>query len=139
MQPVSLECLEYLVDFELFFRDTRSLETSHLDRELLKSRLTNLAFAFLKIYDSSRRPNNPTNEEFQSLFKINKNKNVFIQKSVTGNYVVLIDTITYINVMTKFLDNSRQFKNSVLTRIKNKISFSIVNKKSFMFLRKNQN
>ena len=119
MQPVSLEHSEYLVDFELFLRDTRSLETSHLDLELLKRWLTNLAFSFVKNYDSSRRPSNLIHDEFESLFKVSKNVNVFIQKSVTGNSVLLIDTIIYINVIRKFFDNSRQFENSVWTRIKN--------------------
>ena len=35
----SLEYSEYLVDYELLFRDTLSLETFHLDRVLLESRL----------------------------------------------------------------------------------------------------
>ena len=35
LPPTSLEDLEY---YELFFRDTLSLETSHLDHELLKSK-----------------------------------------------------------------------------------------------------
>ena len=37
--PVSLEYSEYLVDYELNFRETLSLETSHFYRELLKSSL----------------------------------------------------------------------------------------------------
>ena len=48
LAPASLEYSDYLVDFELFFRDTFSLEISHLDRELLKSRLKNLAFLSFK-------------------------------------------------------------------------------------------
>ena len=48
LPPASQEYSEYLVDFELFFRDTLSLETSHLGHELLKSRLKNLAFSSFK-------------------------------------------------------------------------------------------
>ena len=81
LAPASLELLEYLVDFELFFRDTLSLETSHLDRELPKSRLESLGFSSFKTYNSSRRPNNLRHDEFESLLKLSKTKNVVIQKS----------------------------------------------------------
>ena len=77
-----------LVDYELFFRDTLSLETSHLDCELLGSRLKNLAFLSFKTYNSSRKPNNLTPEEFESLLKLSKNKNVVIQKSDKGNSLI---------------------------------------------------
>ena len=62
LPPASLEYSEYLVDFELFFRDTLSLETSHLDRGLLKSRLKNLVFSSHKTYNSSKRLNNLTHD-----------------------------------------------------------------------------
>ena len=48
LPPASLEYSEYLVDYELFFRDTLSLKISHLDRELRKSRLKNLSFSSFK-------------------------------------------------------------------------------------------
>ena len=77
LQPASLEYSEYLVDFELFFfRDTLSLETSHPDLELLKSRLKNFAFLSFKTYNSSSRPSNLTHDDFESLLKLSKNKNV---------------------------------------------------------------
>ena len=74
LPPASLEFSEYLVDYELFFRDTLSLETFHLDRELLKSKLKNLAFSSFRTYNSSRKPNNFTPEEFESFLKLIKNK-----------------------------------------------------------------
>ena len=110
LPPTSLEYSEYLVDNELFFRDTRSLETTHLDRELFKSRLKDLVFLSFKIYNSSRKPNNLTPEEFESLLKLSKNKNAVIQKSDKGNSVVLIDKIVYTNGIKKLLDNPRQFE-----------------------------
>ena len=110
LQPASLEYSEYLVDYELFFRDTFSLETSHFDRELLKSRLKNLVFLSFKTCNPSRKPNNLTPEEFESLLKLSKNKNVVIQKSDKGNSVVLIDEIFYTNSIKKLLDNLRQFE-----------------------------
>ena len=109
LPPASLEYSEYLVDYELFFRDTFSLETSHFDRELLKNRLKNLVFLSFKTYNPSRKPNNLTPEEFESLLKLSKNKNV-IQKSDKGNSVVLIDEIFYTNGIKKLLDNLRQFE-----------------------------
>ena len=121
LPPASLEYSEYLVDFELFFRD------------MFQSWFKNLAFSSFKTYNSFRRPNNLTHDEIESLLKLSKNKNVVIQKSDKGNFVVLIDKIVYTNGIKKLLDNS---KTPVLTRIKNQILFFIVNKKSLTFLRK---
>ena len=101
--------MEYLVDYELFFRDTLNLDTSHLDCELLKSRLKNLVFSSFKTYVSSRTPNFLTPEESESLLKLIKNKNV-IQKSDKGNSFILIDKIVYTNGIRKLSDNLRQFK-----------------------------
>ena len=109
LPPVSLEYSEYLVDYELFSRDTVSLETSHLDRELLKGRFKNVVFSYFKTYNSSRRPNNLTSEEFESLLKLSKNKDVVIQKSGKRNSVVFIDKAALTNRIQKLLDNPRQF------------------------------
>ena len=58
----SLEYSEYLVNHEHFFGDMLNLETSHLDCELLMSRLKNLAFSSFKTCNSSRKRNNLTPE-----------------------------------------------------------------------------
>ena len=50
-------------------------------------------FSFFKTYNSSRKPNNFTPEEFGPLLKLSKNKNVAYQKSFKGNSIVLIDKI----------------------------------------------
>ena len=105
----SVEYLEYLVDYELFFRGTLNLDTCHLDCGLLKSRLKNLVFSSFKTYISSRTPNFLTPEESESLLKLIKNKNV-IQKSDKGNSFILIDKIVYTNGIRKLLDNPRQFE-----------------------------
>ena len=91
------------------FSETLNLDTSHLDCELLKSRLKNLVFSSFKTYVSSRTPNFLTPEESESLLKLIKNKNV-IQKSDTGNSFILIDKIVYTNGIRKLSDNLRQFK-----------------------------
>ena len=87
-----------------------NLETSHLDCELLKSRLKNLAFSSFKTYNPSRKPSNLTPEEFDSFLKLRKSKNVVIQKSDKGNSVILIDKIVYTNGIKKLLDNTRKFE-----------------------------
>ena len=91
------------------FSETLNLDTSHLDCELLKSRLKNLVFSSFKTYVSSRTPNFLTPEDSESLLKLIKNKNV-IQKSDKGNSFILIDKIVYTNGIRKLSDNLRQFK-----------------------------
>ena len=102
----------FFIFLELFYRDTLSLETSHLDCGLPKSRLKNLAVSSFKTYNSSRKPNKLTSpEEFKSLFKLDKNKNDVIQKSGKSNSVVLIDKIVCTSGIKKLLHNPRQFEN----------------------------
>ena len=113
-----------MVDYELFFRDTISLETSQLDREFLKSRLKDLTVSSFKTYNSPRKPNNLTPEEFESLLKLSKNKNAVIQKSDKGNSVVLIDKILYTNGIKKLIDNPRKFE---------KLSFDANEQLNFIF------
>ena len=67
-------------------------------------------FSSFKTCNSSRKPNNLIPEEFESLLKLSKNKNVAIQKSDKGNSVILIDKTVSTSGIKKFLDNSRQFE-----------------------------
>ena len=60
LPTTSLEYSDYLVDYQLFFRDTFTFESSHLNRELLKSRLKNFAFLYFKTYNSFRKATNLT-------------------------------------------------------------------------------
>ena len=64
LSSASLEYSKYLVGYELFFIDTLSLENSHLERGLLKSRLKDLALSSFKTYNLSKKPNKLTLEEF---------------------------------------------------------------------------
>ena len=76
---------------------------------MLKSRLKDLTVSSFKTYNSPRKPNNLTPEEFESLLKLSKN-NAVIQKSDKGNSVVLIDKILYTNGIKKLIDNPRKFE-----------------------------
>ena len=64
LPPASLEYSEYLVDYELFFRDTLSLETSYLDRELLKVALRTYPFILSRLII---HPENPTISHLKNL------------------------------------------------------------------------
>ena len=76
----------------------------------LKSRRKDLVFSPFKAYNSCRKPNNLTPEEFESLLKLSKNKNVVIQKSDKGNSAVLTDNVVYTNGVKKLLANPGQFE-----------------------------
>ena len=91
---------------------------------MLKSRLKDLTVSSFKTYNSPRKPNNLTPEEFESLLKLSKNKNAVIQKSDKGNSVVLIDKILYTNGIKKLIDNPRKFE---------KLSFDANEQLNFIF------
>ena len=90
---------------------------------MLKSRLKDLTVSSFKTYNSPRKPNNLTPEEFESLLKLSK-KNAVIQKSDKGNSVVLIDKIIYTNGIKKLIDNPRKFE---------KLSFDANEQLNFIF------
>ena len=93
MSPNPLEYSEYLVDYKLFFRDMLTFESPNFKYKLLKSRLKDLDLSSSKSYNSFRKPNNLTTEEFESLLKLTKNENIVTQKSDKDNSVVLIDNV----------------------------------------------
>lgn len=84
-----------------FFRDTLNLETTHLDCKLLKCRLKDIILSSFKTYNSSRKPNKLMHEEFQSLLKLRKHENVFIQKLDNDNSLDLIDKIVFTQMELK--------------------------------------
>ena len=82
---------DYLVHFELFYRDTRNLEIlSNEDLEFVKTKTKETALSSFRQYDKNPQQN-LSKEELTAFTNLNKNKDIAIQKSSRGNFVVIVD------------------------------------------------
>ena len=84
--PKTLEYADYLLLFELLYRDIHNLDITNEKKEVLKTRIKDYAFSSFNSYYENGAPLNLTPEEFAALKSLSKNKNLNIQKSDKGNY-----------------------------------------------------
>ena len=85
-----LDHADYLLQFELFFRDIRNLDIlSNEDLDFVKAKTKETAFSFYRSYNNNV-PQNLSKEEFIALQNLSKNKDLIIQKSDKGNSVVIV-------------------------------------------------
>ena len=85
-----LDYADYLVQFELFFRDIRNLDIlSNEDLDFVKAKTKEAALSSYRSYNNNV-PQNLSMEEFTALQNLCKNKDLIIQKSDKGNSVVIV-------------------------------------------------
>ena len=93
--PKNINYSDYMIPFELLYRDVDSLEVSHLDKEFIKSRLRDSAFSSYKDISKTFEKNLPK-AEFGALKILLKNKVIIIQKADKGNTVVILNLKDYV-------------------------------------------
>ena len=98
----------YMLPFELLYRDVDSLEVSNLDKEFVKSRLRDSAFSSYKDTGKTFEKNLPK-EEFDLLNILLKNKDIIVQKADKVNTVVILNRKDYVCKMKKILNDSSKF------------------------------
>ena len=107
LPPKYLDYADYLVNFELFYRNIHNLGIlSNEDLDFVKTR-TKLS--------SYRNYNNNvlqhlSKEELLALQNLRKNKNIIIQKSDKGNSVVTVDKADCLDKMENLLNDTRKSK-----------------------------
>ena len=126
-----------IFDYKLFFRDMLNLETSHPDREILKSRIKDLAFSSFKTYNSfiqkTQQPKNLNLSSIKVKIKMLLFRNLI--KITLLFWLIKLFTLVTVKNFQLIPDISQK---SVLTWVKNKYLFLIMNKKSLTFLRKSK-
>ena len=86
-----LDYADYLVHFELFFRDIRNLDIlSNEDLDFVKAKTKEAALSSYRSYNNNV-PQNLSKEEFIALKKLSENKDLIIQESDKSNSVVIVD------------------------------------------------
>ena len=85
-----LDYSDYLVNFELFFKDMRNLDIlSNEDLDFVKAKYKEETLSPYRTYNNNV-PQNLSNNEFIALQNLSKNKDLIIQKSDKGNSKVML-------------------------------------------------
>ena len=107
--PKNVNYADYLLPFELLFRDIDLCEVPNYDKEFIRSRLRDCAFTYYR--DSSKiNKNNLSKEEHLALKDLIKNRDLVIQKADKGNIVVILNKNDYISRMKVILNDSSKFQ-----------------------------
>ena len=114
LPPKQLKYADYLVHFELFYRDIHNLEIlSNEDLDFVKTKTKETALSSFRQYNKNPQQN-LSKEELAALTNLSKNKDIVIQKSDKGNSVVIVDKDTYIKRMENLLSDQRKFEKVTL-------------------------
>ena len=99
LSPKYLYYADYLVNFELLYRNIHNLGTlPNEDLDSLKA-ITKEASLFSYRNYNKNLPQHLSQKEFLALPNLRKNKSIFIQKSDKGNSVVIVDKVDYLDKM----------------------------------------
>ena len=112
IKPNKIEYSEYLVPFELLYRDLKKEEISSDDLSIIKARLLDTALtSYQDFVNDKSLPENLSSSEFKKLQSFTKNNNIVIQKADKGNTVVILDKNSYLESVENILkDNSKFLK-----------------------------
>ena len=114
LPPKQLKYADYLVHFELFYRDICNLEIlSNDELDFVKTKTKETALSSFRQYNKNPQQN-LSKEELTALINLSKNKDIIIQKSDKGNSVVIVNKGTYIKRMENLLSDQREFEKVTL-------------------------
>ena len=94
----------YLLPFELLFRNTCDENQRNESSLHLKSKIKGVGLSSFRLYNKKdHRFENLSEEEYQAFLSLSKNNAIIIQKADKGNTVVLLDKSSYIKKMEELL------------------------------------
>ena len=108
--PKDLKFENYLLPFELLFRNV--YESSDKDKSLLhlKSKIKDVGFSSYRVSnEKDHRYENLSPEEYDAFVNLNNNKGLIIQKADKGNTVVSLDHSSYITQIEELLSDKSKF------------------------------
>ena len=110
VKPGWIQYSEFLLLFELSFREIKPEDLCNEDMSLIKVRLLDITLTSYQKFSSEKNPpENPTPFELKALKRLSKNKNIVIQKADKGNTVAILDKCSYINVIEKICNGNSKF------------------------------
>ena len=110
VKPGLIEYSEFLLPFELLFRDIKREDLCNDDMSVIKAKLPDTALTSYQNFSSDREPpENLTSSEFKAFKCLSKNKDIVIQKADKGNTVVILDKCSYISTIEEILNGNSKF------------------------------
>ena len=129
VKPKSIEFSEFLLPFELLFRDGTQENLCSEDLSLMKGILLDTALSSYESFSIDESPSeNLTASEFKAFKHLSENKDIVIRKADKRNNIVILDKISYISAIlndhTKFsnLDIPSGKKINYITNLEKRIS-----------------
>ena len=93
--PDKLEYSDFLLPFELLYREIQNLDVTDQKKQILKARIKDSALSSFNSYNKDSPTLNLAEEEFASLKSLSKNDNLIIKKSDKGNSIATINKDDY--------------------------------------------
>ena len=113
--PDKLEYSDYLLPFELLYRDIKGLDLPNKKTNFLKAKIKDCALSSFKLCNEKGAVSILNKDEIVALKTLSKNKDLIIQKSDKGKSIVLNNKSNYLDKMYNILSDSKKFvKSSVV-------------------------
>ena len=93
--PDKLEYSDFLLPFELLYREIQNLDVTDQKKQILKARIKDSALSSFNSYNKDSPTLNLAEEEFASLKSLSKNDSLIIKKSDKGNSIATINKDDY--------------------------------------------
>ena len=91
ISPSKLEYADFMLPFELLFRDIKNNDLSIPQTKAVKSKILDTAFSSFDSFNNNKMRSNLSKEELKALHDLRKPKHLVIQKADKGNTVVITE------------------------------------------------
>ena len=111
LPPKTLEYADYMVSFELLYRDIKTTNLNTIQNETIKTKLLDTAFSSFDTFKKKNKAKNNFREtELQTLNSLLQNKDIIIQKADKGNTIVVIDKDAYEKKIKAIISDGSKFE-----------------------------
>ena len=110
LPPKKLKYEDYMLPFELLYRDFHTLEKKENELVFAKNELRHIAYSSFKAYNKKEHKfENISKLEHKAFLELLELKDLIIQKADKGNVIVVIDKCTYFTKMSTILNDETKF------------------------------
>ena len=108
--PDEIEYTDFMIPFELLYREIKSEEVPCKNFNILKNKLLDIATSSYPKIKSWGIKSNLSSNEAKALRNLTKQKDIIIQNADKGNTIVILDKESYIEKMEELLSDTSKFK-----------------------------
>ena len=103
LRPKKIYYADFLLQFEVLYRDTLEFNLPSEKHDLLNNKLKDICFSTLNSYNFDKVNTNLTESESKSLKELIRRKDLVIQKTYKGSTVVITDRENYLKGIKSLL------------------------------------